>query len=742
MNSQDAVTNFSEPSVEVANDIESGTVPADLKDIIAADNLCELFDKSELSSHYDKILSGIAYDEDSMEWYKKKYKRALKRSQLKPDSEEKNFPFDNASNVVMPYLTDAAIDFNARTTPALLERQDPCFIKVIGKDEHALPPEAEEQLMVMAQQGPKGQQAAQQMAAEVMAQLEKMPPPKQARAERVANMINYDLTCGIKEWRDQTDMAMMQLPIFGMYFRKAFQCPVESRRKTELLNADKLIYDHNADSFSAAPRKSFKFVMSRNDTITAVRSGQFSEIAGLMDDSETLEYSFIETHCDLDLDDDGYAEPYLAIISELTGEFVSIVKRYDEEDIKTNKDGEVVSIDGEEFFSQTIFIPDPSGRAIGMGWGIIADDIYRVIDTNTNQMIDAGTLNNIGANSGFIRAGTRKGPRAGNRQKKGTIEMVMGKFTTLESDGTTPLQNDIAQMPFNGPSQPLMALMEALKVEVREMTTASQGGIEAQPNEAASMYLARLNQALIKPNSIGVRVMNGLTREFQRIYDIQRRYLSQEEYSEILDDPKANKEADYSEQGYDIKTTADPSQGSEMERTARAEAQLQMAMQMPQVVDLRYALTEWAKAVGADVDKLLPPPQPNQPDPVQQIVAAAQKEMSEAEKMSATADIMNAQVKMAEVNLKYQKLEAEIDEIESRILKNLSDVDKNQAQAEDSREKRYLDSLKEQRESFKLQRENLKEIMNAAQIGAERLAQTPSNQGVPASIGNGVRIEP
>lgn len=737
MRADNQVTTTSAPSIEVAPELDrldQKPIPSKLKEIVNHDgNLCEMFNDNELAEHYSRVNSGIDDDRNSMERYLKKYESAIRRAKLIPEHDKKNFPFKDASNVVMPYLFDAALDFNARAAPALLERSDICYIKVNGKDEHELSPEMQQELQVIQQQDPE--QAAQIMQ-QIQERFDSTPPPKQARGERVAKMINFDLTEGMPEWRAQTDKAIMLLPIAGMFFRKTFQCPVENRRKSELVYPDKMIYNHHADTFDGCPRKSFEFSMPRNDVITAVRSGQFKGWEGLEDDMERQEYQFTESHCTMDLDGDGYAEPYIVIIGEDAGCFLSVVPRFSEEDVEVNKDGEVVRIKGEEFFTQTIFIPDPAGSCTGLGFGILADDMYKVIDTNTNQMVDAGTLNNIAANTGFIRQGSRVGPRAGNRQKKGTIDMTMGKFTTWESDGTSPLSNDIAQLPFAGPSQPLMALLEALKLELREMTTVGQG-IEPNANEAASMYLARLHQALIRPTSTMVRVMNGLTKEFKRIYDIQKRYLTDEEYVNILDE-QASVEADYSTEGNDIRPTADPSQGSEMERVARAEAELDKAMQLPQVFNLRYAAQEYSDAIGADTEKYVPMPEPGQPDPIDMIIAQAQQTMSEAEKMKATADIMDAQAKMAEVNLKYMKIDMEIEKMESEVLKNLSEVDKNQAEVENSKDRVYLDALKAQRESLQQQRDNLKEILNAAEIGAGRLAQTPRNQNVSGSSGTGM----
>jgi hypothetical protein len=492
----------------------------------------------------------------------------------------------------------------------------------------------------------------------------------------------------------------MLLPLVGTYFKKTYQCPVKNTIKSELIYPDKLIFDHSSMYFDGAKRKSFKFNMSKNQVLSAIRSGQFIDIweGKKVTEIEDNDIEFIETHCEMDLDEDGYSEPYIMLYSVIDEKVASIVPRFAEEDVTLNKDDEVVRIHGENFFTQTIFIPDPTGSCMGMGYGILLGDMFDIIDTNTNQMIDAGTLNNTAANSGIINIGKGSGLRAGKRSKKGTIDINIGKMTTIESD--QPLSQNIAQLPFAGPSESLRLMLEQLKMEAREMTSVSMAS-DASPGEASSLYLARLHQSLIKPNSIMVRVFNGLTSEFKRIYDIQKRYLTQEEYSKILDDDQANVESDYEDESMDIKTTADPSQGSEIERATRAEIVKNDAMMNPAMFNVRNAYIDWYEALGIkDTERYLPEPQPGQPDPIQMMQAQSMQQMSEAEMMKGQADMIEAQAKLIDANIKLAKMDIEIDKLESEVIKNLSTADKNETDTVNNERNFVLANLKEQREGL------------------------------------------
>ena len=57
-----------------------------------------------------------------------------------------------------------------------------------------------------------------------------------------------------------------------------------------------------------------------------------------------------------DLDNDGYAEPYIAVVHKASGKLVKLVKRFHEKDVKKNKKGEIQCIEAINFFVRyTIF---------------------------------------------------------------------------------------------------------------------------------------------------------------------------------------------------------------------------------------------------------------------------------------------------------------------------------------------------------------------------------------------------
>lgn len=599
-------------------------VPAGLRDILGSNNFILRDDMDKIGSD---LLSEIDNDRNSMDDYIRKYKKSLELAKMDSSGEDKTFPFVKASKVMMPYLMEAAVDFNARSSPDVIGTKTPCKVMTSDKE----------------------------------------------RGARVAKAINILCTERIKNWRSDTDKKLIILPIVGTTFKKTWRCGKTGKIKSNMIWADDMIFDHSVTEFNEAPRHSFEYEIFKNDLIRGIRSETLLNLEEKdFKDRKEDSFTFIESHCKLDLDDDGYEEPYIVTLYKDTGKIVAIVPRFDEEDIEYDK--KVIHIEEVNFFTQTIFIPDPFGTCMGLGFGILLSDIYESINSSARQLLDAGTLQNTGQNSGFIRNGSLSGPRKRNRSRKGSIEMVMGKFTTLESYGNSPLSNDIVNFPFQGPSQTLYQLFGELKLDTKNFTNKV---VEPNPNEAAELYLSRLQQEMKRPTSIMMRVFRGISQEFRRIYELIRLYMPDEEYQKLIGEPNAKIEEDFKD-SVDISTTADPSQGSEQERQARTSLILQKAQEMPQVLNVRQASINWLISLGLsdeEANNMAPKPDPNAKDPQEEM----QKAYLEIEQIKTEAEVQRAKNEMMKLRMKAMedawaslKTEAEIENLGAKSLESLA----------------------------------------------------------------------
>src|SRR5690606_28024944 len=133
-----------------------------------------------------------------------------------------------------------------------------------------------------------------------------------------------------------------------------------------------------------------------------IRDGRFSafdyenaergEGEGSEDDSAP--HLFLEQHRLLDLDEDGYPEPYIVTVHKGSMEVVRIVANFAPETVTTGDDGSVLAIRRQEYFVHYQFLPNPDGGFYGLGFGWLLASTNETINSTLNQLLDAGHLAN------------------------------------------------------------------------------------------------------------------------------------------------------------------------------------------------------------------------------------------------------------------------------------------------------------------------------------------------------------
>jgi chaperonin GroES len=645
------------------------------------------------------------YDEAtaSMQPWLKKYKKALSLAKLQPTAngkevEHKTFPFEGASLTMMPFILEAALDFNSRAAPEIAWSNKIAHAKVYGQNS----------------------------------------PDKEDRAVRVSDYMNAQLCEEMPTWRSDQDKGLMILPIIGTTYKRSFFCYEDQSVDSSLLLADQVIFNHDYATFEEAPDRFRVETYTRNQVIGYIRGDQKWDLEedALEEDVDNFEFIHAETW--VDLDGDGLKEPYTATIFRDSEKIVCLYPRYDDDTVYMNDDGDIVKVVPVESLTQYRFIPDPEGGPMGLGWGILLGPMFETINTNVRQLIDSGTLAITSANSGLISKQMASG--RGNAVKSGPIEIVMGQLTPVETNGTAPLRDSIVQLPFAGPNTVLFQLMEYLVSSARSMTNATVNA-EAQPGEAASLYLARLQQALKVPNVIVMRVYDCCKQELQKIALLNYRHFDDEKYNKVLDlQASVSMEKDFDPNDFDVRMVADPSQGSDIERINRAQVIYEMAkdpQQPGQVLNYRKAVLDVLEAMKAsNIEELAPEPDPNAKDPMQEMILAQQ--MAEMEMRKRDQDLraqenqfkglklqleqqrsaMQAAKEMSELGLAADKQEAEITRLYTQSLKDLVEMGMAYEQAVQSAaqiEEKFIDQS----------------IPTALPGAGGAMAQGPGNESLP-----------
>jgi chaperonin GroES len=627
-----------------------------LKQFMAADNIVPLLDDEVLAPIGGMVCREYEIDRRSNSEWLESAKRALEvaRQQPKP----KNYPFPGAANVQWPLVTVAALQFNARAYPAIVDGDNIVKAKVVGSDK-GIPAKQQApqggisgpgaQMPQMGAPAAGGPPMAPQMPGQPQEQQwEVEPGSKRAKADRIAAHMSYQLTEEMPEWEEDTDTLLMQLPIVGTAFRKVYFDPIEGRNCAKMIAGTELIVHRATRSLDTCPRISECMAFYPHEIQERQRSGIWiddwepGESANGDGDGDAL-HEFLEQHRYLDLDGDGYREPYIVTVHRESEKVVRIVANYAVDDI-TMGPTKVERIKRRDYFVKYGFIPDPSGGFYDIGFGWLLESLGASINTTINQMLDAGHIQNAGG--GLIGSGLKF--------DKGRITLEPGVYKTVGSTGQD-IRNAIYNWEHPGPSAVLFNLL-GLMLDAAKTITAVQDimtGDGKDANQTATTTLALIEQGMKVFTAIYKRIYRSLKQEFKLLFRLNAEHLPQEAYFTVMDEEKAIAREDYDPDAYDVCPQADPRLVTEMQRLARA--QLLMGTMEFNPGGAQEILSRYYRAIGEeDVEKLLPKAQP---DPI--AIKGAEAEIRKTE-AAAAKDETQAMKNVAEIEQadKEQQLEA------------------------------------------------------------------------------------
>lgn len=624
------------------------------------DNILSHIEENVKSDIYNQVQQQYTYDFESMNKWLRKYDDALKVAAMTKASERKSTPFDGASQAMTPILMESAIDFSSRLLLEVLGKSEPAGFKLWGKE----------------------------------------TPEKEEQADRAKTFINYELMHDTA-WQDCTDKEGIVLAIVGTTFKKVYHDAATDKSISRFVRPDKVVFSHDCERFVDAPQVTQDcIVYSKNDVIGNINAGVWDLDLTLLDD-EATEFYGKEYHFWYDLDGDGFCEPYIAVALDDIQGLVSMYTAFDADDVQTHND-KITNINRIRYFSQKQFLPDPECSCMGLGWGILFSDIFKSINTNLRQLIDAGTIANNSMNSGLVSSSLSPAI-GGARQQGAPINVKMGKLTRVQTSGASSLRDSVVQLPFQGANVVLFQLLQHLEESVRRTTTAAYN-VQANPNEAASLYLARLQQSLKTPNAIMMRIFRGFADEFSLLSRCIYSYGSDDYYNVVLDEgEKYSLKKDFDPETCNIVPTADLSHGSDVERMARSSALLETSLNpaLNGVANSRAAYAEYVESVGAEPEQLVLPP-PQGMSPMEQASVAQQQMMAEfmnrdmmlkEQKLAYEQQklMMQAAKDAADLELHAEKTQADIDLTNAKTARELAEI----AEKDFNRQMAILDQFKQ-----------------------------------------------
>lgn len=595
-------------------------------------------------------------------------------------SEEKSFPWDNASNVKFPLIAQAALDFGSKCYPEIIRGNNVVKAKIIGSDEGQPMVNMEGQVIPMI--GEDGQPVVNEDG-QIQPMMQNVGA-KQAQGDRVSEFMNWQLLQDVHNFEKDMDVLCHTLPVVGTMFKKVFYNVAEDKPVSELIFPDKIIVNDKAKNIENAtithlielyPQEVQSRV--RNDifidfdpddkresiedkNVGVITNNNDTESLGVESlDSEDDDVSnntelFLEQHCYLDLDGDDFLEPYIVTIHSASNKIVRIMKRFDKRGIKRNSRKEVSHIEAQHFFVKYGFLPSIDGSFYDRGIAHYLLNTNNAINSSLNQLIDAGTLNNTGG--GFLGRGVKI--------KGGQVNLRPGEWKMADVTGGA-LKDNIVPIPHPQPSAVLMELFSSLSASgerVASLNDTLDGHGAANVSPTAIMTM--VEQGTKKFKSVYKRIHRSLRKEVNMIYDLNFEFLSNKKYAEVLDEPlsEVNKKGDFNRGDFDIIPVTDIESVTNMQKLAKANFLTQFINDP--FVDQLELRRRILGAVGIEgFDDLLQLPPPPAPDPLVQMEMEKNK------------------VRARELEIKAAEAEAAIAKIEIGIEEQLADITKTKTES-------------------------------------------------------------
>ncbi len=534
----------------------------DLLEFVGQQNIADLLSDDQLSELGERVRRQFDEDWGSMHEWMDAVDKGIKLT--KQEFNTKSHPWEGASNFKTPLLSEASISFGDKSSLEILRTRDLVKADIIGRDKTG---------------------------------------EKKELAERITEAMNYQVNYQMKEWRKDQKRMLYILPNIGCLFKKVVFEPLEGKTISHIIQYPDFAV--NQATTSMLTNRSFTQILDvdLNGMIERQNAGTWSDVDVYPEGSEGDEGSneaadtttatdnpdrFLEQQCFADLDDDGYEEPYIVTIHEQTRTVMRVVARYDERsfmvktpegrivnmveaikresmealtrqeqlpDIANIDKFELVRIIPNQQIVKYGFIPSPDGTFLDLGYSHLLGAIAQGVNTSTNQLTDAGTLRNTGG--GFMAKGFRK--------KMGPVSIKIGQYQSTEI-AAKDLQTGILPNPSPEPSAVLFALNEKLEQQGRNFAAIVDASGQITANTAPTTALALIQEALISTSALMSRVIDGMSEEFQILFDLDKRTFDPELYKVILDEPDADALTDFNNESLDIVPTASPEMSSKMQR--------------------------------------------------------------------------------------------------------------------------------------------------------------------------------
>lgn len=554
----------------------------DLSKLGHFENLADSLSEEKLSSISREVVDLVKADLSGRKEWEEAYVNGLEFLGIKV--EERTVPWNGASGVFHPILMEAAVRFQSQAIQEVFPPAGPAKTRIIGKE----------------------------------------TPEIRAKAVRIQDELNFQLTAKMPYYRGETERLLFVLAISGSAFRKGYYDTQKKRACARLIQPEDFIVPYGESDLDSAERFTHVCHLSKNEIKKQVLSGYYRDVdltdPGSHTESEVKEksadlmgvlptpphtdkYQVWETHIDLDIGEDpnGMPLPYVVCIERDSEKILSVRRNWDETDPERKR---------KSWFVAYEYVPGIG--FYGLGLIHLIGGIAQSSTSIMRQLIDAGTLNNL---PGGLKA-------RGLRIKGDDTPIRPGEFRDVDV-AAGKISDSITFLPTKEPSAVLHGMLRELVEEGRRVGSIAEVDVgDIQGEAPVGTVLALLERAQKVMSAVQARLHNSMGKELNLIASIIRDYMP-DEYEYSQGETAFSRREDFNSSGVEILPVSDPGATTMSQRVVQHQAAMLMSSQAPQVYDIAKLHRTGLEILGfKNAEEIVPLPEEMKPvDPVSENAA-------------------------------------------------------------------------------------------------------------------------
>ena len=550
-------------------------------------NLAELIDEKDLSSMAAELVGFFISDRQTRGEWAMAYVKGLDLLGMK--IEDRTQPWEGASGVFHPMMTEAAIHFQAQAMGELYPASGPVRTKIMGK----------------------------------------LTAEKFAQAQRVENEMNYLITEEMPDYREEMEQMLFRLSLAGSAFKKIHFDPNLEVPKATFVPAEDFVIAYGSSNIADSERYTHVMRKTEIEIMKLQASGfyrdvelpspslektdiqeKYDKLQGVQDtDHSDDRFMILEMHVDMVMpegfnDGDDMARPYVITIDKSSQTILSIRRNWYADDEKKRK---------RQHFAHYCYLPGMGFYGIGLIH--LIGGLTKSATSILRQLVDAGTLANLPAG---LKA-------RGLRIKGDNTPLRPGEFRDVDVPSGS-IRDSITFLPYKEPSTVLYQLLSNIVEEGRRIGSVADVKISDMSAQApVGTTLALMERNMKVMSGVQARLHASMKRELRMIAAVVRDFMDGEYAYDVGGD--FDRLEDFSDK-VDVIPVSDPNAATMAQRVMQYQAALQMSQQAPQLYDMGRLHRNMLEVLGiqdaADIIKLPGDIKPK--DPISENMAMLKQE--------------------------------------------------------------------------------------------------------------------